>query len=187
MKDGEKIVIRPSNAEDIPTLQQVESSAATSFLELPDLAWIVELPVINEDEHLACIGSSSSWVAEISGQIVGFLVGHTFDGENNQDEDGEGQGDFHIRELSVHNDFQKRGIGSALIEQTVSQCRARGLNRLTLTTFRDVPWNREFYENLGFRVVVGPVDRLLKELIRDKNAGLPIQLRCAMERVLASK
>jgi GNAT superfamily N-acetyltransferase len=43
-----------------------------------------------------------------------------------------------------------RGIGAALIEHLAGVARADGRPALTLTTFRDVPWNAPYYARLGF-------------------------------------
>jgi hypothetical protein len=51
-----------------------------------------------------------------------------------------------------------RGLGAALIEQFAASARAEGRPALTLTTFREVPWNEPYYKRLGF-VVVGPADQ----------------------------
>lgn len=56
-----------------------------------------------------------------------------------------------IVELSVHPDYGRRGMGSALIEACCMDALARGVRQVTLTTFRYVPWNIPFYQRLGFR------------------------------------
>jgi hypothetical protein len=52
------------------------------------------------------------------------------------------------------------GIGRALIDQVRSWALAAGLPAVTLTTFRDVPWNGPLYQHLGFRFLdeheIGP-------------------------------
>lgn len=74
-------------------------------------------------------------------------------------------GAAHIWQLSVHPDHARRGIGSALINAATDWARANDLDAITLTTFRDVPWNGPFYASLGFVVI----DDLTPELaaIRD--------------------
>ena len=59
----------------------------------------------------------------------------------------------HLEELDVHPDHGRRGLGSALVAEV---CRWAATNRytaVTLTTFRDVPWNMPFYARLGFEEV----------------------------------
>jgi GNAT superfamily N-acetyltransferase len=55
---------------------------------------------------------------------------------------------------------------------------------VTLTTFRDVPWNGPFYERLGFRVVAGAeLSAALRAIADDETRrGLDPSRRVAMER-----
>ncbi len=56
----------------------------------------------------------------------------------------------HLEEIDVHPEHGRRGIGTALV-RTVCEWAARsGHRELTLSTFRDVPWNMPFYARLGF-------------------------------------
>lgn len=73
---------------------------------------------------------------------------------------------LHLRELDVHPDFMGRGVGRALVERVTVEARARALSAVTLTTFRDVPFNAPLYERLGFRVA-NPTPPFLQQ-IRDE-------------------
>jgi GNAT superfamily N-acetyltransferase len=59
-------------------------------------------------------------------------------------------GDPHVEQVSVHSDCAGRGIGAALLAAAEQLARARGHRRMTLTTFRDVPWNGPYYTRLGW-------------------------------------
>jgi GNAT superfamily N-acetyltransferase len=56
----------------------------------------------------------------------------------------------HIWQLAVHPDHGRQGIGRALIHAACDWARTEQFDAVTLTTYRDVPWNRPFYESLGF-------------------------------------
>jgi len=58
-----------------------------------------------------------------------------------------------VVELSVHPDFGRQGIGSALVEACGEGAKSRGADQLTLTTFRHVPWNIPFYQKVGFKIL----------------------------------
>jgi len=77
-------------------------------------------------------------------------------------------GTAHIAQISVHPDHARRGIGAALIAHLDQWARDRGLPEVTLTTFRDVPWNAPYYARLGFEAVadedLGPGLRAVREL-----------------------
>lgn len=168
---GGALNIRLASALDIQALPEIERSAALAFADIPDLAWVEELPLIPESEHSIAVEEKTCWVAELDGELVGFLLA-TKSGR-----------ELYIRELSVSSTEQRKGVGTDLINAVIEASRD-AVERVTLTTFRDVPWNRPFYERLGFSVVVAPTEKLLRELVREKNAGLPIHRRCAMEMVL---
>jgi len=57
---------------------------------------------------------------------------------------------FHLRELSVDPAHGRRGIGTALVRHVIEAARERQSPGVTLTTFRDVPFNAPFYAALGF-------------------------------------
>ena len=59
---------------------------------------------------------------------------------------------LHLEEVDVHPDHGRRGLGEKLVRALCALSVERGPGAVTLTTFRDVPWNRPFYERLGFAV-----------------------------------
>ena len=88
----------------------------------------------------------------------------------------------HIEEVSVHPEHGRRGLGRRLIDAALDWARVAGHRRITLTTFRDLPWNGPFYERVGFVPLsdaeIGPE---LRERIRHEDEeGLPSALRLAM-------
>ena len=50
--------------------------------------------------------------------------------------------------------------------------RASGLAAVTLTTFRDVPWNAPFYRRVGFEVVDDPTPGLAAVRAAERAEGL---------------
>jgi len=62
-------------------------------------------------------------------------------------------GDAFVEQVSVHPDYAHRRLGSSLIDIAAAWARRHALAALTLTTFAQVPWNRPYYERLGFHVV----------------------------------
>ncbi|HSZ35572.1 MAG TPA: GNAT family N-acetyltransferase, partial [Acidimicrobiales bacterium] len=63
----------------------------------------------------------------------------------------------HLEQLSVRPEHGRHGLGRSLLRAGIDWAEARGYPELTLTTFRDVPWNGPFYASEGF-VEVGPAD-----------------------------
>lgn len=168
--------VRLAQQEDVPKLPVIERSAAQLFRLVPALAFLAEEEAsLSEVQHTACIAQGLCWVGvESAGKPCGFLS-------------AEQQGrDLHILEVSVEARAQGAGLGRALIQYACEEAKARGMARVTLTTFRSVPWNRPFYENLGFRVVsLANNETRLTETVRQEEAsGLPPGSRCAMVKVV---
>jgi len=93
-------------------------------------------------------------------------------------------GAAHLEELDVLPEHGRRGLGSRLLETVCDWAREAGYPGVTLSTFRDVPWNAPFYSRHGFRVVdPRDVSEQHVQLVRaEKARGLRIDLRVIMER-----
>ena len=90
----------------------------------------------------------------------------------------------HLEELDVHPEHARRGLGRRLVATVCAWAAARGYQAVTLTTFRDVPWNMPFYERCGFAVVpaaeISPA--MLSVVIDEYRRGLDPQRRVVMRR-----
>ena len=58
---------------------------------------------------------------------------------------------IHVDQVSVSPAHRGERIGAALIDHVAGLARASGRSAVTLTTFRDIPWNAPYYARLGFR------------------------------------
>jgi GNAT superfamily N-acetyltransferase len=87
-------------------------------------------------------------VAEVEGIIAGLIDLEYEEAERTVCSRGTGLGGM-IWHIAVHPDFQRRGIGSALLEEAARLSRKLGLNRMEAWT-RDDRWVRSWYENNGF-------------------------------------
>jgi GNAT superfamily N-acetyltransferase len=162
--------IRMANEVDAMALPDIERSSGEAFRHIPDLAWIADDIVTSKERHEKLIQQGTAWVAHDNRKIItGFLTA-----ELHQDV-------LHIWQMSVRSDQQRQGIGRNLIRAAELWARSRYLTALTLTTFRDVPWNAPFYRSCGFEIV-NPVGYpiLLAMLDAEQEAGLPIEQRCGM-------
>ena len=74
-----------------------------------------------------------------------------------------GPHEVHLKEIDVHPDHGRRGFGTRLVVTLCEWATRFGHPEVTLTTFRDVPWNMTFYAGLGFKVV--PTNELSAELV----------------------
>ncbi len=152
-------------------IREVER-AAESVFPLDDLPSSMRGATLATDAELAAaLRAGLLWCAQdAGGQVVGFALALWL-----------GR-DLHLDELDVHPAHQRRGIGRALIEAVRAHASARGAKRLTLTTYRFVPWNMPWYERLGF-VALGEreLPPALAEIFEEEIArGLARERRVAM-------
>jgi GNAT superfamily N-acetyltransferase len=164
--------IRAATGDLAEIFPAVENSAGGLFEECPQLAWIAggdDRPV---EHYRTFIAQGVSWVATAeAGRCLGFLCATI---ECNE---------LHIWEMAIVRDQQRRGIGRTLVAVAKAAAAARGMSSLTLTTFREVPWNAPYYMRLGFEVIpTGSLSRRLRDLLAEEaDRGLPSDMRCAMK------
>lgn len=129
--------IRPATPADFAAIQDIEVRAGTLFRDIgmDDIA-DDDPPTGDTLAEAACV-----LLAEVAGIPVGYarveLVGDQ----------------THLEQLSVLPDHGAHGVGTALIEAVIEWARARGDDAVTLTTFREVPFNAPLYARRGFTEV----------------------------------
>ena len=168
MRVGLNITVRPTRPGDVTALPAIERAAGQRFRDYPELAWLAEGEVISVEQHLDYAERGLSWLALANDQPVGFILAELH------------ASSLFIVELSVHLDWQGKGIGRRLIACVADQARKRGLASLTLTTFRDVPWNAPFYARLGFEMITTLTPELREKREEETAHGLAYDARCAM-------
>jgi hypothetical protein len=62
-------------------------------------------------------------------------------------------GDVYLDFLGVNSQFEGRRYGIRLVDNLVALAAAREIERLTLITSGTAPWNRPYYEALGFHAL----------------------------------
>ena len=93
---------------------------------------------------------------------------------------------LYIEQIDVLPAFAGQRIGARLLDAVADEARASGLHALTLSTFRDVPWNAPWYRRLGFIDIKG--DGLTPGLLQIRREhlarGLDESARTFMRRAL---
>lgn len=166
--------ISPATQQDALVMPEIERSSGEAFRQISDLAWIADDTVTSQERHEALIGLGTAWVSRDANNVLtGFLTA-----EVREDT-------LHIWQMSVRSDQQRKGVGRNLIQVAENWSRSKQLAALTLTTFRDVPWNAPFYASCGFQDVDPNSYPVLRATLEaERQAGLPIEQRCAMLRLL---
>jgi GNAT superfamily N-acetyltransferase len=88
----------------------------------------------------------------------------------------------HLQEMDVAPDHGRRGIGTSLLRRVLARVAQAGHDQLTLTTFRDVPWNMPFYARVGFvEITRRDLRPALESIVRDEaERGLDRKRRVVM-------
>lgn len=165
------IQIRRARVSDADFLPAIETSAAELFRSDAQLAWLADAEVADAPSHRDNIQRHPVWVAVTShDHPCAFLNAQVCDRE------------LHIWEISVARDHQGQGIGKRLLQAARQYAEEQRLAALTLSTFREVPWNEPYYQRQGFLTLqaeqLGP--RLRQVLADETRYGLPASRRCAM-------
>ncbi len=167
---GRDIHIRHPRPEDLPLLEYVEKSAAQLFrtVKLDSLA---DGPTVDPNLLNSLAGNNHLWIAANGfDEPIGFVGGEFL------------EGNFHIVEISVAREYQGNGVGKALMMTILEQAWREGYKAVTLTTYRDLPWNAPWYSKMGFvQVDVENMGKTYKDILdAEAQHGLDINRRCVM-------
>ena len=129
-------VVRPADPAEFAHLRRIESESDRLYEE-------VGIGPFREDQTADHLPLAAA-VFAVGEPAVGFICLEVVDGA------------AHVDQVSVLPAHGRRGIGRALLETAIGWAASSGYDQLTLTTFRDVPWNAPFYRTLGFEEVTDP-------------------------------
>jgi GNAT superfamily N-acetyltransferase len=162
--------IEPARIDDLEILPMIEREAASLFV-----GWQLPIEILQEQtalpEFSAAQRAGRLWVARShGGNVIGFALVDLVGGQP------------HLEEIDVRPSHGRQGIGRALVLTVQAWARASGYTRVTLTTFREVPWNAPFYAGVGFRVLSPhELSHELQAVVREEAArGLDPAARVVM-------
>lgn len=158
--------VRLARPSDLRHLRAIEESGGAPFVEwfgdrvVPAL---LDTPPSGGERDAA---DGVLLVAVEDGAVVGFV--HVL-----RLVDDHGAPAAHLEQLSVRlPEHGRRGIGSALVEAACAEARWEGHRAITLSTYRDVPWNGPFYRSRGFVEVTDPAAYLRRIRAQEQALGL---------------
>lgn len=168
--------VRPARAGDVPAMREIERAAGLLFLEvgMPEVAADPPLPAT---ELLRYVERGHAWVSPGGGaagagpdEAVGYALVSLMTAS------------LHLAQLSVWPEHGRRGRGRALFGAVRGHARLAGRERVTLSTFRDVPWNAPLYARWGARPLApDEVDDELAAIVeRERAIGLDPAARVLM-------
>lgn len=166
-----KYTIAAARLEDLTRLRAIELAAARLLVgHAPEL-------VLNQTTSLEVLEEAQRegrlWIALTDEVPVGFAHVELIERDA-----------VHLEELDVDPRHGRRGLGTRLVVEVCHWAASNGYGSVTLTTFRDVPWNMPFYARLGFAVV--PPEQVtpsLRAVVDDETQrGLDPSRRVVMKR-----
>ncbi len=173
MKDAFRL--RPATEADIADMRAAEQKAGETFRAI-GYDFCADGPNRAPEEHQRVIAAGITFIAEApSGETAGFAMLEPMDGE------------VHLLEIDVIPEHQKKGLARGLIASGEAWALTKGFDAMTLTTYRDVPWNAPFYRRLGFVEIEPGADRkgLLETITKEAAWGFAFRPRIAMRKRLA--
>ena len=166
--------IRLARAGEVARLREIEDEAGTLFsgLGLIDEALDASFPL---DAAARLVDLGQVWVACLESDLaVGMAIASVREEA------------VYVEELDVVPGHGRRGLGTRLLARVCAWAQARGAAAVTLSTFRDVPWNGPFYRKHGFRILRpeewSPGMRAIRE--DEARHGLRVDARVFMSREL---
>lgn len=165
--------IADAQPEDLACLAAIEVAAVTLFTG-PVFDSVSHEPT-SQDVLRKAQRDGRLWVARAGQSPVGFALVGVIESEA-----------AHLEEIDVHPDHGRRGLGTKLVEHVCGWAAEAGHAAVTLTTYRDVPWNMPFYARLGFEVVpASALSPALRAIVDDEaRRGLDPAIRVVMRRAV---
>lgn len=155
---------------DLPLLGDIELAAAKL---LDGFAPAAVLNETTSEHHLQnALNDGRLWVALFEDRPVGFAYVEILEPDI-----------AHLQEIDVYPDHGRRGLGKRLVAEVCRWAEQHEYLAVTLTTFRDVPWNMPFYARMGFEEVRADLlSPALQAVVQDEaRRGLDPARRVAMK------
>lgn len=173
MTTGVEYDVRPSRPSDLSELSVIELAAARLLVGFAPESILLEATPMSDFESAHRAGLL--WVALADDRPVGFAHVKRLE-----------PGSVHLDELDVHPSHGRRGLGRRLVDCVCYWAAMNGLQAVTLSTFRDPPWNQPFYASLGFETVQGTdLSEAMAAIVADEvRRGLDPLGRVVMRRQL---
>jgi GNAT superfamily N-acetyltransferase len=162
--------IRSARIEELTQLAPIEQAAAIRFRDTP-YAFLADGEPLLIEFIQQRFQAGQVWVAVDRDDIViGFAITHEVDWT------------LYLQKIDIAPEHGQRGIGKALVETVQTWGARSGYAVMSLSTFRNLPWNAPFYTKLGFRILDASELTEGFQTIRqhEDEAGLPIDDRVIM-------
>jgi predicted N-acetyltransferase YhbS len=130
------VISRDARLGEIAEIRALERASAQRFVGLMDA--LAEDEPSSAEVLASRIETGGLVVAVEDGAIVGFVMFRPVETY------------AYVEQIDVLPAVAGRRVGAALLDAVAERARGTGLVGLSLSTFRDVPWNAPYYRRLGF-------------------------------------
>ena len=164
--------VRRAGTDDIPQLLGMQVAAATRFARLGLISTPDGMPeAIPVDAFQQAALRNLLFIAEYNHSGVGFALCSIE------------RPDLYLDQVSVTPAAERKGAGTTLLDAVSAEASRRGLWGVSLSTFRDVPWNAPFFAKRGFQEIPRAGLALWQLDIERAQAGImDVGARCFMRR-----
>lgn len=145
---GEPITIRPATADDLGTMQEISVEARSRYRGLVNFEHVAAAPPVavqRFEQGTAVVAVSAT------GRVLGFALSRPLDRF------------LFLDNISTRADCQGHGIGNNLLHAVLNRAISMGYSGVTLTTFREPPWNGPWFRKFAF--IPMPHDKIGPELL----------------------
>lgn len=162
---------RLSRTEDVADLCRISAEARLRYRTFPSLAHIADAPALTPVRFEACrvvVALDSD-----SHKIMGFAAMRPLDGL------------LYLDNISVGPSASGMGIGAKLLSAVIEHAESLGVQAVSLTTFREPPWNGPWFRKDGFLTMPGAyIGEGLKQVMDRQWLTLDATTRETLWRVL---
>ncbi len=164
---------RLATVDDFAAIQEIECAAGHAFRTV-GMDSVADDDPISASVFADILARDGAWVTIADDDaVVAYLLTELLDAA------------VHVEQVTVHPRSARQGRGARLLDVAGELAARRNLRAVTLTTFRDVPWNAPYYARLGFTVMA---EEQWGSALRDKVAtestnGLEKWPRVVMQRI----
>jgi len=128
---------RAARVEDIDAIRSIERASAQRFLGLMD-ALAADEPTPAQILRARIAAGGLLVAPDDRDQPVAFVMVRPVEAR------------LYVEQIDVLPAVGRRGFGAGLLAAAGARALAGGLQGLSLSTFREVPWNAPYYRRLGF-------------------------------------
>ena len=164
-------MIRPARPSDYERLPDIERRAGELFRHagMPEIA---DHDPSDADELASAVALFVATSPD--DEPIGYAMVELVDGH------------AHLGQISVLPEHGGQGIGTQLLDAVAAWAQGQGHTEITLTTFRDIPFNAPLYGKRGYEVVPATAwtDALRQLMAREAEMGLDPADRVVMRRRL---